>query len=253
MKRILIVNNNLHIGGVQKALINLLWAIQDKYDVTLALFCGEGSLQNELPPGVRVMKISSAYRFLGMTRDDVRNRPLLYLGRSFFAAVTRLFGRDKAIALMALTQKRISGFDVVISYLHDSKDKAFYGGCNDFVLRHVDAKRKITFLHCDYKLCGADTVDNAGRYSQFDVIAACSQGCAQSFLSANPSLADRVRVVYNCHRTDRILRDAQEAEVNLPQGRINLVTVARLGAEKAVPRAIAALAMLGEMNYSYHY
>ena len=38
MKKILIVNNNLHIGGVQKALINLLWQLRGQYDVTLLLF-----------------------------------------------------------------------------------------------------------------------------------------------------------------------------------------------------------------------
>ena len=42
MERILIVNNNMHIGGVQKALVNLLWNIRDRYDVTLLLFSKEG-------------------------------------------------------------------------------------------------------------------------------------------------------------------------------------------------------------------
>lgn len=35
--RILIVNNNMYIGGVQKALLNLLWEIHDSNDVTLLL------------------------------------------------------------------------------------------------------------------------------------------------------------------------------------------------------------------------
>ena len=33
-KRILIVNNNMHIGGVQKALVNLLKEIASEYEVT---------------------------------------------------------------------------------------------------------------------------------------------------------------------------------------------------------------------------
>ena len=36
--RILFVNNNMHIGGVQKALISLLTTIESKYDITLLLF-----------------------------------------------------------------------------------------------------------------------------------------------------------------------------------------------------------------------
>lgn len=251
MKRILIVNNNLHIGGVQKALVNLLWAIRREYDVTLLLFNKGGAYLEELPPEVKVITPGSHYRFLGMTGKDVRTLPDK-LGRAFFAGITRVFGRKFAVALMALGQKRLKGFDVAVSYLHNGGYKVFYGGCNDFVLRHVSAARKITFLHCDYRLCGADTSDNGKQYALFDAIAACSQGCADSFLFANPSLADRVRVVYNCHRNDALHNSAREAAVQLPKGRTNIVTVARLGAEKGVPRAIEALGSLPKDD-SFHY
>lgn len=252
MKQVLIVNNNLNIGGVQKALVNLLWQLRDHCDVTLLLFYKGGEYLKDIPPEVKIITPNSGYRYLGMTGADavsLRDK----LGRSFFAAISRLFGRKHAISLMALAQRRLTGFDAAISYLHNGGDKIFYGGCNDFVLRHVEARKKITFLHCDYRLCGADTPDNGKQYALFDAIAACSQGCAESFLTANPALADRVRVVYNCHRTDRLLQDAREAEINLPQDRTNLVTVARLGAEKAVPRAIDALAMLEGKSFRYHY
>jgi len=251
MKKILIVNNNLHIGGVQKALVNLLWAIRREYDVTLLLFYKGGAYLEELPPEVKVITPGSHYRFLGMTGKDVRTLPDK-LGRAFFAGITRVFGRKFAVALMALGQKRLKGFDVAVSYLHNGGDKVFYGGCNDFVLRHVSAARKITFLHCDYRLCGAETRENGKQYSRFDAIAACSQGCADSFLAANPSLADRVRVVYNCHRNDALHNSAREAAVQLPKDRTNIVTVARLGAEKGVPRAIEAMSGLPE-NADYHY
>lgn len=251
MKKILIVNNNLHIGGVQKALVNLLWAIRGEYDVTLLLFYEGGAYLEDLPPEVKVIAPGSHYRFLGMTGKDVRTLPDK-LGRAFYAGVTRVLGRKFAIALMSLGQKRLKGYDAAVSYLHNGGDKIFYGGCNDFVLRHVSAARKITFLHCDYRLCGAETRENGKQYSRFDAIAACSQGCADSFLSANPSLADRVRVVYNCHRNDALLQAAQEAAVLLPSDRVNIVTVARLGAEKGVPRAIEALGSLPKDD-SFHY
>lgn len=251
MKKILIVNNNLHIGGVQKALVNLLWAIREEYDVTLLLFYEGGAYLEDLPPEVTVITPGSHYRFLGMTGKDVRTLPDK-LGRAFYAGVTRVFGRKFAIALMSLGQKRLKGYDAAVSYLHNGGDKIFYGGCNDFVLRHVSAARKITFLHCDYRLCGAETRENGKQYSRFDAIAACSQGCADSFLAANPSLADRVRVVYNCHRNDALLQAAQETAVQLPSERMNIVTVARLGAEKGVPRAIEALGSLPKDD-SFHY
>ncbi len=252
MKRILIVNNNLHIGGVQKALISLLWGIRQQYDVTLLLFHAAGDLLSQLPPEVKVITPKSGFRYLGMTKHN-RLTSVQKLGRGFYAAITRLFGRTYAIALMGLGQKKLKGFDAAISYLHNSGDKVFYGGCNDFVLNHVDAPRKITFLHCDYTQCGADTAQNKAQYSRFDRIAACSRGCADAFLKARPELKDKVRVVYNCHRFDKLRADAQAAPVTLQPQKLNIVTVARLGKEKGVERALRAIAALGELKQKLHY
>ena len=252
MKKIVIVNNNLHIGGVQKALINLLWNIQDKYEVTLLLFSAAGECRQELPDGISVETVRSAYRFLGMSGNDARNTAEK-LGRAFYAAITRLFGRRFAIALMGLGQKKLQGYDAAISYLHNAGDKIFYGGCNDFVLKHIDADKKIAFLHCDHIESGANTPKNNKMYAKFDAIAACSQGCLDSFLQANPALADKARVVTNCHRFEQILEQAQKAQVALQEDKINVVTVARLGKEKGVERAVEAIAQLGQLQEKLHY
>lgn len=252
MKKILIVNNNMHIGGVQKALVSLLWCIRDRFDVSLLLFCPEGECMKALPPEVEILTPKSAFRYMGMTKHDahgIRDK----LGRSFFASVSRLLGRKYAVKLMSVGQKKLSGYDVAISYLHDGGEKAFYGGCNDFVLEHVSAKKKITFLHCDYLLCGANTPENAKKYPRFEQVAACSQGCADAFLQANPHLRDKVRVVHNCHRFDQIRQAADAAAVTLKPDRINIVTVARLGKEKSVERALKAIAALGGLKERLHY
>lgn len=252
-KKILIVNNNMHLGGVQRSLANLLGCIHDKYDITLALFHPEGALMDQIPPDVKILPIRSAYRYLGMTREDVRGAPVKKAGRSIFAAISRIFGRSAAISLMAPGQRTLSGYDAAISFLHDSSDKAFYGGCNDFVLRHVVAKKKIAFLHCDYSACGADTPENTRRYARFDAIAACSDGCRRVFLQALPQLSDRTFTVCNCQDYDRIRRAALAAPVSLPAGRINVLTVARLGREKGVLRAVEAIAAITEPAADFHY
>ena len=253
MKKILIVNNNLHIGGVQRALVDLLKEIHDKYEITLALFHPQGALLEEVPEDVKILPIRSAYRYLGLSRYDVQSKPFLKLRRSFYAAICRLFGRSVAISLMAMGQKKLRGFDVAISYLHDGGDKVFYGGCNDFVLRHTDAPKKIAFLHCDYSMCGANTAKNAARYEKFNAIAACSQGCADVFVGILPDFSKKVVVVPNAHDYNNIRRSASAAAVTLPKGRVNILTVARLGKEKGVGRAIEALARLSYVSGDFHY
>lgn len=251
-KRIIIVCNNMHIGGVQKALVNLLWNIRKQYNVTLLLLFRGGDYLQELPPEINVITVHSAYCFLGMLRSDTHGI-IEKIGYSFFAAISRILGRKYAIALMRIGQKKLGKYDVAISYLHNAGDKSFFGGCNDFLLNHVSAEKKIAFLHCDYSLCGANTSDNNRMYHQFDIIAACSQGCAETFLKVNPELADKVVVVPNCHRFDDIQDKAQSAAVALSDRKLNVVTIARLGKEKGVERALMAIANLGAKKDMLHY
>ena len=56
MKKILIVNNNMNIGGIQKALLNLLCEIGKNYDVTLLLFCKTGGLADKIPESIKVIE-----------------------------------------------------------------------------------------------------------------------------------------------------------------------------------------------------
>lgn len=252
MKKILIVNNNMHIGGVQKALVNLLWSIRNRYDITLLLFCKCGQCLSQLPPDIQIITANSAYKYLGMSGRDGHGISQK-LGRGFFAAITRLFGRKYAIALMSLGQKKLEGYDVAISYLHNGGDKVFYGGCNEFVLKHVCAKKKIAFLHCDYSLCGANTLQNAKQYEMFDLIAACSCGCAEAFRLENITLAQKVKVVYNCNEFKIIRTKAEAAPAVLQADKINVVTVARLGKEKGVERALRVIAKLGALKDRLHY
>ncbi len=252
MKKILIVNNNMHIGGVQKALLSLLRAIEGRYDITLLLFHKGGEYMQQLPAGVKVITPNSLYCCLGMTKYDKLSATERFC-RGVLAGMTKLFGRKCALALMGIGQRKLEGYDVAISYLHNGGNKLFYGGCNDFVLKFVQAEKKISFLHGDFRLCGANTPENAKQYEKFDVVAACSKGCADSFLQAHPQMGEKVRVVPNCHSFEDIWKKAEEAAQSLSDRKINVVTVARLGKEKGVERGVQAIAALGAAKEKLHY
>ena len=251
-KRILIVNNNMHIGGVQKALVNLLKEIASVYDVTLLLFYPEGPLLRDIPSNVRVLRASPAFRTWGMTRADAAGSPA-FVSRAFFALITRLFGRKMAIAVQRPFQRKLCGYDVAISFLHSGDDHVYYGGCNEFVLQRVDAKRKISFLHCDYGMIRGDSPYNTKIYEKFDKIAACSEGCRQAFLSALPHLSDKTVVVHNCQDYENVLLKSSEPKVRLPKDKMNVLTVARFGKEKGVLRGIQAFADLGSSKEKAQY
>lgn len=251
MKKILIVNNNMHIGGVQKSLLNLLKEIHSDYNITLLLFYKGGSLLKEIPDDIKIVEAPRPFRYFGMTKHDVKTT-FDKLGRAFWASVTRIFGRKFAFRLMLPFQKKLIGFDTAVSFLHSGENHMFYGGCNEFVLECTEAEKKVTFLHCDYEKINANSDYNTEIYKQFDKIAACSEGCKRSFLKLQPQFKDKTFVVENCHDYKEIHNSAEKDTVSLPSDKINIVTVARLGKEKGVLRAIRAISRL-EHKDSFRY
>ena len=240
MKKLLIVNNHMHIGGVQKALVSFLQEIKDQYDITLFLFSSNGACYDQIPKEIKVVTTKSLYRCFGVSQAE--SRGFLKFCRSGLAVLTKLFGRSVAIFLANLSQQKLKEqYDVAISYLHSGGQKSFYGGCNDFVISKVKADKKVTFLHGDYSQCGSDHPKTNALYRRFDLVAACSEGCRQSFVSALPDMAERCVVVPNCHNYAKMRQDSLQDTVTYPSGSIHMLSIARMTREKGLERAITAV------------
>lgn len=241
MKKIIIVNNNMQVGGVQKALYNLLWTIHDQYEVTLYLFSGTGKYMENLPPDVKVETCDSLFRYLGVSQGECRGADRVK--RGVLAAITKAFGRDAVMKILLASQKRLpEHYDCAISYLHNGRASNFYGGVADFVLHKIDADRKAAFLHCDYRSSGSNYAGNNRTLTVFDVIAACSDGCRLAFESVLPELREKTVTVRNCHRFEEIRSLSEENPVRYDSGEPNVLMVARLAHEKGIARAMEACA-----------
>lgn len=242
MKKILIVNNNMKVGGVQKSLYNLLWSIDHrKYQVTLLLFSKRGAYIDDLPPEVRVAECRGPFRYLGMSQGECRGLKDR-LVRGLLAASSRIIGRKSTLALTAVFQKKErEEYDCAISFLHNGRARSFYGGTQDYLLYCVKARKKVAFLHCDYRNCGADHKENNEMLARFDLIAACSEGCKRAFEKTVPQLAERCVTVSNCHRFDLIRELAEQDPIQYDKEPLNALIVARLSREKGIERAIEAV------------
>ena len=239
---IIIVNNNMKVGGVQKSLLDLLSEISPIYDVTLFLFYAEGGYMDKIPQGVKVEICSSAYRYFGMSQAESKRRFKDFFARSVLAVTAKIFGRIFATKVIsAFSGKLKKEYDVAISFMHDAGKNNLYGGCNDFVASKINAKKKIAFVHCDYQRCGCNFEKNNKIYDKFDCIAACSEGCRKTFLKVLPQHEQKSMTVTNCHNFKEILRMAGEDPVIYDAGAVNVVMVARLGEEKGIDRALFAL------------
>ena len=244
MKKILIVNNNMKVGGVQKSLYNLLWALSElnQFEITLLLFSRTGAFLDQLPSSVRVLECGGPVKFLGKHQSEFRDNRFMALVRGIFALLSRIFGRAFALKLLFAFQPRFrENFDVAISFLHNGRKEAFYGGVQDYVLNRVSAEHKIAFLHCDYEQCGANHKSNNLMMQCFDKIAACSESCRNLLVSVLPSVSSRCFTVYNCQRFGEIQALAASFSAEYQDALPNVAVVARLTHEKGIERALEAL------------
>lgn len=252
MKKILFVNNNLETGGVQTSLINLLKEIHDTYDVSLLLFQYKEEYRKMLPENVKILTVKSSFKHFGMTAAEARKKPFAYVARAFWVFLSKMIGRSFAIRLMSLTQKKVGEYDYAISYLHEAPQKNLYGGCNEFLLRRVNATKKIAWLHCDFGLCGANNKQSRRIYRKMDKIVACSEGSRQSFIRCMPEFADKTIAIRNCNDYDAIREKAGEG-ISYGAEAFHIVTVARLAAEKGIERALRAIHFCKTKGYRIKY
>ena len=108
-KKILIINKSFEPGGVQMALANMLEAIHNEYDVTLAVFNPNGPLRSRVPDNVKLLELSSLVQVLGMGRSDcqqfgtVRQKIFKAIG-SIWA---RIFGNTLPVKFAMAFQKNV--------------------------------------------------------------------------------------------------------------------------------------------------
>ena len=245
MKKIIIVNNNMKIGGVQKSLYNLLWSIDtvNEYDVTLLLFSRSGAYAELLPESIKIKECKGLFRLLGKSQGEYKGSLKDFLIRALFAVLSRVFGRSFVLRMMLPFEPMVEDdFDCAISFLHNGPEKTLYGGTQDYVLNRVKAEKKVAFIHGDYKSCGACHSANNRMLGEFDLIAACSDGCRNVLVKALPELESKCVAVRNFNRYDEIKALAADEPVDYDRDFINAVMVARLSHTKGIDRAIKALA-----------
>lgn len=253
MKKILFVINSMIYGGIQKALLNLLVEIKDKYDIKLLLLCKKGAFLEFVPEEVEVLYPNIFWSLLQVSDSEIRKKNrFFWIIRGILVIINRCFGKKILMKLLVKTQKKIGFFDVGISYHQPTSERSSSGGCNEFVLNCCQANKKITFVHCDYTNYGGCCNYNNELYEKFDCIAAVSFGCKESFLSVLPKNSNKTFCVYNCHNYDEIKRLAYSNVIEY-KDRIVIVTISRLGAEKGILRALNVFKRLKYENSNFNF
>jgi glycosyltransferase involved in cell wall biosynthesis len=252
-RKIIFVNNNLKSGGVARSLVNLLKEINKDYEITLLLFSKVGELVHEIPSNVKVIESNSLFKYLAISNTESKSKISDFIIRAILASITKVFGTAISFKLILLSQRVIGDYDYAISFLQGAGKKVFYGGCNELVLKKINAKTKIGFIHADFLSGDINTTNNRKNYKLFDKIVTVSEGCKANFLAVLPELEGKVYVVRNCSDWIDIQIKGGIDPVQYDSSYFNIVTVARLSPEKGIDRAIESIYKLVNEGYRVKY
>ncbi len=252
-KTILLVIDNMKIGGIQKNMLNLVTELCDKYELTLCIFNPVGEYLPLIPKQVKIISPNSAFRYLGMSNAEAKKHFSDFWGRTFYYLIMRIFGNKTMYRCMLKTQKKLGDYDCAVSGMQSAVAGVFYSGCNELILERVNAKQKSTYIHCDYILSGIDNPYNRSVYRRFDKIIVPNQSNYNQFVSVLPDVKEKVCIVNNFCNYKEVLEKSIQDPVVYDSTKTNIVTVARISPEKGIDRAIAVFKRLKKEGYSFTY
>ncbi len=259
-KNLLFILYNLGSGGAEKSFVNLMSCFPaDVYNVDVLLFSETGMHQNELPDWVNLLKTplelfyGYAHTFL-RSAGDLRYLPMI-VSRAFWTAIGRLRARgnlDKSRQIRwkhsyrRLIPALKKHYDVAASYLD--------GECMYYLIDKVDADRKLTWRHNDYRSEGFDAEMDRPYYAACDQVVAISEECGRIFREVFPEDAEKCVVLPNITSETQVRQlarafDPPEFARDVPA----VLSIGRLTEQKGYDIALNAFALLKRRGIDFHY
>ena len=256
MKKILFVAQNMQIGGVQRALVNMLDAMPPEDDVHLFVF-GDGPLYSEIP---QYIKVTSGKRLLRLVATPfevvLRSRKVIDIFlRGMLMICVRIIGSEKLYAMLLKNYLQDEEFDVAISYFTDVPHNYFNQGTTQYVSDHAKAQEKIAWVHTDPDLSNFDRDMCVYRFRNMDRIVCVSEAIRKKTELLLPEYAHKMFVYHNRFNEAKIRSLAHAYTVSYSDDVYNIVTVGRIDdASKRIQGIVKLCARLKAENVTdFHW
>lgn len=257
--KLLIVAQNFQMGGIQRALINMLEVLSANKNIDIDLFVfGNGPLLKEVPNRVNVINGKRSLRLAATPFSIVKksSKVIDILLRVFLILKVRLMGSAKFYHSLFTKEDRLSQYDIAISYFNDAPNNYFNQGTNQFVDEFVKAKKKIAWIHTDPVVANFDQDDCKNKYKNFDCIVCVSHAVSKKFKEFLPYYAEKVKTVYNFFSIDKIKkRGTEKTNERLVSDKVSFITVSRIDNHtkrlNIIPEVVNKLVKLNNTNFHW--
>lgn len=248
---------SLSTGGIATSVKNLLYELarKENIEIDLILFHTGQEDRHDIPENVRILSAGKMAELIAVSQKDSLKIGFRYsLLRAVLGGICKCVGHGIVYRFIFAHSSKFEEYDIAISCSQSAPLKRMYGGCNEFVLYNLESKKKVSFIHCDYVTYRINDKYSHQIYEKFDKIAAVSESVKNIFVSAEPTLSEKVVTVYNCNNVQKIWGLARENPVIYDTSIINFITVARFGKEKGHIRVLPALKNLKgkKINAKWH-
>ena len=243
MKRVLFVIQSLSGGGAEKSLVNLLNLLPpDRYTIDLQLFRRDGLFLDQVPSHVSILPIPNSFKHLYAELSKMGlYAPVKLVGTTTSRLFERTPNAQRAFRWKYFYSKVVESlqgeYDIAVAY--------FSGEVLYYVDEKVKAKKKMVFIHNDYrKACFPKKYDTP-HMERMDYIVTISEICANILKEEFPQYRTKIKYVPNL-TSSSVIRN--RANVYFPSEYANhgftLLSIGRLTQQKGFDIAVQAAAYL---------
>ena len=249
-KKILIALSSLHIGGIQKVMINFLNQVDyNNYDVDLVLWRRGGEFDCKVPKEIKIYSIRDEHPWF-------KNKNIILHFISGILRKIMRFLNYKIYLKIAFNSYRFNSknYDIAISF-----------GTNcphtDYYIVFAKARKKYIWVHSDYNKVmeynpkfKKDFYKFKSKFKYFDKIICVSNSAAQSFKKLLPEYKNKLMIVWNLIDNKETFEKAIKEKTKIKlTGKYKIVSIGRLVDIKGFDRLIEIARMMKEEGYSVKF
>lgn len=241
MKKILIIHQNMEIGGAETSLLGLLDSLDySKVSVDLFLYEQKGELLDDIPGQVNILEEIPKYKALVSPVKEA------LMDGQFKVVIARVFA--KILCVLKNKQYAYEDFGYVLKQLYHyyaipflpsiqgNYDMAISFNDPHFILTSkVHANIKLGWFHTDFTRIACDLNLEEKMWSKCDYVVNVSQGCKEAFDKKHPYMKKQSIVIENILSKDLILKRSSlcDTELEMPQdGSVRLLSIGRFSNAK---------------------